>query len=139
MRDLTKKMIKEFKIMQLGYDFLGYKVNRKQELSYHHLIIPRRYCKEKDFGEGNFFWNGAILRQDTSHNYLHLIEAKDLDVFMAITSEMIDQNIKGYLDINNLRRIRDMLEYFENKHLFEKSKKGKLLIKAKYINERVKI
>ena len=133
MREITKVMINQFKIMKLGYDFMGYTVDKKSSLSFHHLIIPRRNCKEYGIGEGYLFWNGAILRQDTSHDYLHLIEAKDYDMFMAITSEMIDENIKGQLDINNLRKIHDILTCFEREHCSDRSKKGRLLIKDSYL------
>lgn len=132
MREITKIMINQFKIMKLGFDFMGFTVDKKSSLSFHHLIIPRRNCKEYGLGEGYLFWNGAILRQDTSHDYLHLIEAKDYDIFLAITSEMIDENIKGYLDIDNLRRINDLLKVFEREHCSDRGKKGKLLIKDSY-------
>ena len=88
MREITKVMINQFKIMKLGYDFMGYTADKKSSLSFHHLIVPRRLCGQKGLGEGYLYWNGAILRQDTSHDYLHLIEAKDYDMFMAITSNI---------------------------------------------------
>lgn len=132
MREITKIMINQFRIMKLGFDFMGFTVDKKSSLSFHHLIIPRKNSKEFGIGEGYLFWNGAILRQDTSHDYLHLIEAKDYDIFLAITSEMIDENIKGYLDINNLRRINDLLKEFEREHCSDRGKKGKLLIKDAY-------
>ena len=137
MREVTKLMVNDFKIMKLGYDFLGYKVNRKQDLSYHHLIIPRRHCKEAGLGEGYLYWNGAILRQNTSHDYLHLIENIDPDIFYELTSEMIDENIKGRLDIDNLKRIHDLLLYFEREHDHDTSKKGKLLIKREFVTTRI--
>ena len=133
MREITKMMINQFKIMKLGYDFMGYTVDKKSSLSFHHLIVPRRLCGQKGLGEGYLYWNGAILRQDTSHDYLHLIEAKDYGIFFAITSEMIDQNIKGYLDIDNLRRINDILKVFEKEHCHDRGKKGRLLIKDSYL------
>ena len=132
-------MINDFKIMKLGYDFLGYKVNRKQDLSYHHLIIPRRHCKDAGLGEGYLYWNGAILRQNTSHDYLHIIEKIDPDIFYELTSEMIDENIKGRLDIDNLKRIHDLLLYFEREHDHDTSKKGKLLIKREFVTGRVNL
>ena len=139
MREVTNLMIRDFKIMQLGYDFLGYKVNRKKDLSFHHLIIPHRESKAYGIGEGYLYWNGAILVQDTSHEYLHSIEQKDEEIFLKITSEMIDQNMKGRLDIENLRQIRSMLEYFEKEHCSDRTKKGKLLIKDKYLSERIRL
>ena len=139
MREVTKLMINEFKIMKLGMDFMGYHVNRKQDLSFHHLIIPRRHCKEAGLGEGYLYWNGAILRQNTSHDYLHLIENIDPDIFYELTSEMIDENIKGRLDIDNLKRIHDLLLYFEREHDHDTTKKGKLLIKREFVTGRVNL
>lgn len=139
MKEITKIMINDFKIMKLGMDFMGYHVNRKQDLSYHHLIIPRRHCKEAGLGEGYLYWNGAILRQNTSHDYLHIIEKIDPEIFYELTSEMIDENIKGRLDIDNLKRIHDLLLYFEREHDHDTSKKGKLLIKREFVTGRVNL
>lgn len=139
MREITEKMIKDFKIMKLGFDFMGYKVDKKQSLSFHHLIIPHRESKNYGIGDGYLYWNGAILRQNTSHDYLHVIERTDEEIFYLITSEMIDENIKGKIDINNLKRIRDLLLYFEREHDHDTSKKGKLLIKREFVIGRVNI
>ena len=139
MKEVTKTMVKDFRIMKLGYDFMGYKVNRTKDLSFHHLIIPHRESRAYGIGEGYLYWNGAILVQDTSHEYLHRIEQKDPEIFMGISSEMIDLNIKGHLDVENLRQIRSMLEYFEREHCSDRSKKGKLLIKEEYIRERIRL
>lgn len=139
MKEITKIMVNDFKIMKLGMDFMGYHVNRKQDLSFHHLIIPRRHCKETGLGEGYLYWNGAILRQNTSHDYLHIIEKIDPDIFYELTSEMIDENIKGRLDIDNLKRIHDLLLYFEREHDHDTSKKGKLLIKREFVTGRVNL
>lgn len=133
MREITKEMIEYYKIMRLQIDFMGYDVSKKNTLSFHHLIVPHRECKQKGLGEGYLWWNGAILNQSTSHEYLHLIEAKDYDMFLDITSEMIDQNFKGYLDRKNLLRIRDILERFEKEHCSDRGKKGNLLIKEQYL------
>lgn len=137
MREVTKLMIKDFKIMKLGYDFMGYKVNRTKDLSFHHLIIPHRESKTYGIGEGYLYWNGAILRQNTSHDYAHVIEKIDPDIFYELTSEMIDENIKGRLDIDNLKRIHDLLLYFEREHDHDKTKKGKLLIKREFVTTRI--
>lgn len=138
MREITEQMINDFKIMKIGIDFMGYKVDRKESLSFHHLIIPHRDCKLFGLGEGYLYWNGAILVQKTSHDYLHLIESKDYDIFLAITNEMIEENTKGYLDITNLRYINDCLSLFEREHCSDRGKKGKLLIKEDY-TRRIKI
>ena len=133
MREITRQMIEYYKIMKLGYDFMGYPTQKKNTLSFHHLIVPKRCSQQNGLGEGYLWWNGAILNQSTSHDYLHLIEAKDYDMFLAITSEMIDENVKVYLDRNNLLKIRDILEQFEREHCSDRSKKGNLLIKDSYL------
>lgn len=137
MKNITEQMIKDFKIMKLGFDFMGYKVDKKQSLSFHHLIIPHRESKNYGIGDGYLYWNGAILRQNTSHDYLHVIERIDEEIFYLITSEMIDENIKGKIDIDNLKRIRDLLLYFEREHDHDYTKKGQLLIKREYMEGRV--
>ena len=109
MKCLTNEMIHDFRIMKLGYDFMGYAVKRKNELSYHHLITPKRECKEQGLGQGLYYWNGAILVQKTSHDYLHNIERADPEIFYLITSEMIDENLKGYLDTQNLLEMDELL------------------------------
>jgi len=143
MRDITKLMVKDFRLMKLGYDFMGYKIDRKESLSFHHLIVPRRDCQAKGLGEGYLYWNGAILTQGSgfgesnSHDYLHLIEHIDPEIFYRISSELIDENIKGRIDIDNLRHIRDLLLYFEKEHDRDVNKKGKILIKKEYIDKRI--
>ena len=134
-----EQMTKDFKIMKLGFDFMGYKVDKKQSLSFHHLIIPHRESKNYGIGDGYLYWNGAILKQNTSHDYLHVIERIDEEIFYLITSEMIDENIKGRIDIDNLKRIHDLLLYFEREHDHDTSKKGKLLIKREFVTGRVNI
>lgn len=117
MRDVTKLMINKYKILDLGFDFMGYSFKKENELSFHHLIIPKRLCKVKNINDDGYVeWNGAILRQSTSHNYLHLIERYDRDIFLKITGEMIDENIRGNIDIDNLKNIDDALNNFEKEY-----------------------
>lgn len=131
MREVTKLMINEFKIKKLGYDFMGYSLQRGDIYTFHHLIIPNRH------GGPYARWNGAILFS-TPHQYLHVIEDKDYDMFCSITSEMFDMNIKGYLDVENLRNIDDALTQFEREYSGARTRKGKVLIKEEY-TRRVKL
>jgi hypothetical protein len=126
MKEVTKLMINEFKIKQLGYDFMGYTLQKNDIYTFHHLIIPNRN------GGPYARWNGAILCGNTSHPYLHLIESVDYDMFAYISSEMIDINIKGYIDMENIRNINDVLLQFEREHCGERNKKGRILIKEEY-------
>lgn len=133
MKQVTKQMIRDYQIKKVGFDFMGYSLQKNDIYTFHHLIVPHRKCKEQGLGEGYFVWNGAILCGKTSHPYLHLIEAKDYEMFLAISSEMIDENIKGYLDIQNIRYIDDCLKSFEREHCSDRGNKGKLLIKEEYL------
>ena len=131
MKEITKEMIEEFNLRNLGYDFMGYTFNSTRELSFHHLIIPRRKCNNMK-SKGYTRDNGAILKQATSHNYLHLIEIYDRDRFLEITKHLIDENLLGRLDIDSLRKIRDVLESFEREY------KGDKIIKKEFTN-RIKL
>ncbi len=132
MRRVTAKMIKSFEIKKLGFDFMGYLFSRPKDLSFHHLIVPA--C----LSGGAIIRNGAVLNGKTSHEYLHRIERVDIEIFFAITSEMIDENIQRKLQIENLKRIRDLLLYFEKEHCTDKCKNGSPLIKESYIIKRKK-
>lgn len=134
---IRREMIKQYRLKKLGYDFMGYTFNNTNELSFHHLIVPKKDCKRAGLGDGYLYWNGAILKQSTSHDYLHLIQRIDEDLFKAITDEMIDENVKGKLDIINLKRIREALLYFEKEHQFDRDKKGRVLVKREYICNRI--
>ena len=125
MKQVTKLMIREFNIKKLGYDFMGYTLNKKDELTFHHLIVPKRNNGKETRD------NGAII-QRIPHDYLHLIEAKDYDMFCYLTSEMIDMNVKGYLDMENIRNIHELLCQFEREHSGDRTTRGKILIKEEY-------
>lgn len=130
MKTVTKLMIDEFNIKKLGYDFMGYGFQKGDKYTFHHLIIS--HCNNGPYAR----WNGAILFS-TPHQYLHVIERKDYDIFCYITSEMIDMNIKGYLDSNNILRINDVLCQFEREHSGERTSRGKVLIKEEYTKRKI--
>lgn len=133
MKDVTRLMIQKYALNKLKYDFMGYPFQNTNQLSFHHLIVPHRECKNAGLGEGYVEWNGAILKQNTAHDYLHTIERYDLDMFNYITSEMIDENIKGYLDIENIRMIDDILNQFEKEYLGKRTKNGHQIVKHEYL------
>ena len=126
MKEVTRLMINEFAIKERGIDFMGYELQEKDIYTFHHLIIPNRA------GGPYARWNGAVLCGKSSHPYLHAIEDTDLDMFCYLTSEMIDINHKGYLDLSNLRCIHDLLEQFEKEFCGASNKHGKPLIKEVY-------
>lgn len=138
MREITKLMVNDFNLKKLGYDFAGFHFNKTNELSFHHLIVPHRDSKSFGIGEGYVYWNGAVLVQNTSHDYLHLIESVNRPMFLAITDELVRENKQGYLDVDNIKRIHSIMEEFEDKYGEMKGKKGKLLVKREYVKNRIK-
>lgn len=133
MRGITKQMIDDYKLKKLGYDFMGYTFNNINELSFHHLIIHRRLCNEMP-DRGYNRENGAILKQYSSHEYLHLIELYDRDMFLEITKWLVEENQLGRLDIESLRKIRNVLLSFEKEHEDTKNSSGQLILKKKFKN-----
>lgn len=129
-------MISIYKIIELGYDFMGYIVEDPKNLTLHHLIIPRKYSEELGCNSGYFLWNCVILGLNP-HAYLHVIEKLDAEIFFLITRILADENAKGRIDIENLKKIRKLLEYFEVHYSNAKNKKGELYIKPCYVEKRV--
>ena len=132
MRDITKLMIAKYKLLELKHDFMGYEFNKEKELTFHHLIVPKRICIAQNIPElGYLEWNGSIIQRN-AHDYAHIVERYDRDMFNAITLQMIDQNLKGYLDIKNLEAIDDVLNQFEKEYCGARTKHGDSLIKEEY-------
>ena len=133
MKQITKDMIRIYKIKEVGFDFAGYKLQKGDIYTYHHNIIAKRN------GGPETIWNGTILCGKSIHPYLHLIEQYDPEIFYLITSELIDENIKRKLTLDSLRRIRTLLEYYEREHCSTRTKKGNLLIKESYVRDRIRL
>ena len=132
-KHVTNLMINEFKLLELGTDFMGYTLQKGDFYSFHHLIVPRRNCAKLHIPhDGYIRSNGAILFGNSSHPYLHVIEKYDYDRFLALSSEMIDENIKGRIDMENLLAIHDILQGFEREYCGSYTKKGKPIIKEEY-------
>lgn len=132
MNKVVRQMVKTYKIKKLKYDFAGYYFINTKELSFHHLLVPSRL-------DGDYKpYNGVILKQSTSHDYMHLIEKVDPELYDLITLELYKENING-ITLENIKRIRDVFLYFESNYSSLLDKNGKSLIKEKYISERVKL
>ena len=128
MKDVTSLVIKQYKLYELGYDFMGYPLEEGDKFTVHHLIIPSRLNGPLER------WNMSILCGLTAHTYLHLIESLDYYTFLKITSELIDINVQGYIDITNLERIDSILTDFEQEWIIKdvRNGRGKRKIKEKY-------
>lgn len=129
MLHITKCMIQKFNITDR--DFMGYSID-KSNASFHHLIIPRRCGGPKTID------NGAVLNGKTAHPYLHLIEERDYEIFYLITSEMVDENLKGRIDLSNLKKIDDLLKYFEREHSGDHNFYDEPLIREEYVRRLVR-
>lgn len=135
---VTNLMINEFKLKELGTDFMGYDLQREGDsYTFHHLIVPRRLCKQQGLGDGYIRENGAIIFR-SPHDFLHIIERYDYERFLAISSEMIDMNVKGRIDIANLKEIDDILRGFEREYSGCRTKKGYPLVKEEYTRRLLK-
>lgn len=128
MKELTRQMARAYRTRR--NDWMGYDINSITQLSYHHI-------QKKEDG-GPFSWdNGALLRRGTSHEYLHIIEYKDLEIYDYINGILKQINTQGYQPTKEeLIAIRDVLLSFEREHCSDRNSKGKILIKSKYIEGR---
>jgi len=137
MRTVVNEMIKDYDLKKWNCDFMGYTFDTIKDLSFHHLIIPKRDSKKNGIGEGYVSWNGAILNRDTSHPYLHTIERIDRNLFLKITQEMVEENINKKLTKENLENIRDMLLWFESKYEDTITSHEKLIVKPEFKTKRL--
>ena len=136
-REVINLMVRDYNLEKLGYDFMGYKIKKDSSISFHHLVVPRSRCiREGISQEGYLKWNGAILVQDPSHDYLHIIQSIDIDLFHRITDELVAINDKGWVDPANVKKIHGYLEQFEAEHREDTNKNGQPLIKKHYITDR---
>ena len=132
MKEVTKELIKIYKLEALHYDFMGYPFKSINNLNYHHLLIPKRK------GGSETIENGAALNMYTSHPYLHIIECYDNDRFIYITDNIQAQKILLQLEKENLQKISSCLKGFEQEWSGKTTKKGKEIIKEEY-TRRIKL
>lgn len=132
MRQVTKDLTDDFKILKKGYDFMGYDIQKK-DITYHHLIVPARE------GGPYSYYNGVILNGKTAHPYLHIIEYFEPRTFYYLTSEMLDEKTQREITISSLKRIREMLLEFEYKYQNRYTRKGKPIVKEEYTTKRIKL
>ena len=123
MKSITKQMIKIYNLDKLC--FMGYTLDKTA--SFHHIV-------KKENGGKEVIENGAVLNK-TAHEYLHIIEYKDIGTYIAINkilkiiNEQRDRPTTEQLEI-----ISKILSMFEEEHKEEKTSKGKRLIKHQYLD-----
>lgn len=124
MNAIKSEMLKIYKPYS-NMDWMNYKLVRK-DLTFHH-IVKRENNGKKEIS------NGALL-MPVGHQYLHLIECKDIDTYIAINKIFKFINQQQYEPTLEQREIIEyFLQQFEDKHRYDKGSKGKLLIKRAYL------
>lgn len=107
-------------------DWLNYKLVKK-DITYHHII-------KRENGGNRTIDNGALL-MPVAHQYLHLIEYKDIETYNAINKMFEFINKQGYEPTKEQREIIEyLLKEFEKVHKWDKGCNGKLLLQRKYLN-----
>ena len=125
MKKQCQEMLKIYKPLS-GLDWMNYKITRKNDLTFHHII-------KKQHGGTLDIDNGALLLP-TAHQYLHIIEYKDLKTYLVLNKlfKIINQQMR-----EPTQEQRQIIEYllceFENYHRYDKTSKGKVLIKREYL------
>lgn len=128
MNSIKKEMLKIYKPIS-GLDWLNYRLVKK-DLTYHHIL------KKSDGGKETID-NGALL-MPISHQYLHLIECKDIETYNAINKLFSYINMQKHEPTIQQRVYIDyLLSEFERVHKWDKGSKGKLIIKRKYLERNV--
>lgn len=125
MRDIVKEMVDIWQMVDV--DWLGYKLEPYDKFSYHHII-------KREHGGLETISNGAILCYNTSHQYLHIIEYKDFDMYMYLTSILLTINNQRTMPSREqLITISNLLKQFENDHIDDVNAKGKPIIRERYL------
>lgn len=123
MKKVTKEMLKIYKPIS-GMDWMNYKLVRK-EVTAHHIL------KREDGGK--LEKNNIALLMPVAHQYLHLIEFKDIETYNAINKIFKYINQQEYEPTMEQREIIEyLLREFEKVHKWDKNSKGKALIQYKY-------
>ena len=123
MKSITRQMIRIYNLKE--HDFMGYKLV-KDNATYHHLI-------KKENGGKETIDNGAIL-MPVSHQYLHIIEFKEFNIYDAVNKIMTICNKKGCIEKEDLVIISELLKMFEKEHIKDKTSKGKSLIRYQHLD-----
>lgn len=123
MNKTTIEMLKIYKPYS-NLDWLNYKLVREQA-TFHHI-------EKREDGGKQIITNGAIL-MPIPHQYLHIIEYKDIKTYTTINKMFKIINNQRYEPTRDQREIMEcLLQDFEYHHSDDRNAKGKLLIKDEY-------
>lgn len=123
MKEIKRQMLEIYKPFS-NLDWLNYNLVRK-DVTLHHII------KRED--NGRLEIPNLSLIMPTGHQFLHLIECKDIETYITINKILkFINNQKAEPTIDQREIIECLLQDFEYKHRWDKNSKGKLLIKSEY-------
>ena len=123
MNKTTIEMLKIYKPYS-NLDWLNYRLVREQA-TFHHI-------EKREDGGKQIITNGAIL-MPIPHQYLHIIECKDIKTYTTLNKMFKIINNQRYEPNKDQREIIEcLLQDFEYHHKDTKNAKGKLLIKEEY-------
>ena len=118
-------MLKIYKPIS-NLDWMNYKLVKK-DVTRHHII------KKEDGGRLEI--NNIALLMPIPHQYLHLIECKDIDTYIALNKIFKVINNQQHEPNKDQREIIEyLLQDFEYHNRNETNSKGKLIIQKKYKN-----
>ena len=131
MKQITKEMLKIYEPVS-SLDWLNYQIARVSDLTFHHI-------QKRSDGGKRIISNGALLLP-IPHQYLHIIEYRDIKTYVAINKIFEYINRQRHEPTEEQRMmIEYLLSTFEKEHRWDKGSKGKLLIKAKYLNRSTRL
>ena len=106
-------------------DWMNYKLSRK-DITFHHI-------QKRSSGGKRTMENGALL-MPVAHEYLHLIEFRDIETYNLINNLFRVVNEQQYEPTYEQRLAMEyLLREFESVHRWNKGRKGKLLLQRKYL------
>lgn len=125
MKEVTRELIRIYKPLD-NLDWLNYRITKQNPLTYHHIV-------KREHGGLMTLENGALLTV-IGHRYLHIIECKDYQIYMAISKMLELINKQKHAPTQEQREIMEyLLNEFYNLHKKDKIAKGKTLIKHDYL------
>jgi len=123
MKQITRTMLQIYKPYS-NMDWMNYKLIRN-DMTAHHII--------KRENGGKLEISNICPLRSISHQYLHIIEYKDINTYVAINKIFKIVNEQQYEPTHEQREIIEyLLREFEYIHKNDTNSKGKLLIKNEY-------
>lgn len=124
MSKILHDMIHIYKPINL--DWMNYRVVRYSDLTIHHIH------KKADGGPKEI--NNTALLIETSHQYLNIIECRDLAMYIELNKIFKTINEQRHQPTDTQRRlVEEILQQFELEHKDDRNSKGKKLIKYNYL------